>query len=89
VEEASEFIILERGRPYLGRLCEDPVPLQPQAAPKNLALRIKWVDDQRYLYMRDDLTLHLAALAGSRRLVGKRLAEIRPGIRSLAVYDFH
>lgn len=88
-DEAGEFIFLEQGKPFLGRLCQDPVPLQPQAEPKDFARRINWVDDQRYLFMLDDLTLHLGALDGSQRRVSKSLAEIRPGIRSLAVYDYY
>ena len=86
---AGAFVFLEQDRPYLGRLCQDPVQLQPQAGPKGLARRLKWVDGQRFLYMQDDLTLHIGALDGSQRLVGESLANVRPGIRTLSVYDYH
>jgi hypothetical protein len=83
------FIFLEQGRPFLGRLCLDPIPLQPQAEPKDLARRIQWVDAQRYIYMLDDRTLNLGALDGFQRRVDRSLVVIRPGIRSLAIYDIH
>ena len=65
------------------------MPLQPQTGPDDLARRLKWVDEKRFLYMQDDQRLHLGALDGSQRLVGEFLAGIRPGIRTLSVYDYH
>jgi hypothetical protein len=86
--DADEFLFYQDGEPLLGRLFQDPVSLQPQSDRVWFVYRISWVDDQRYLYLLGDQTLHLGALDGSRIFVATVSDEMWRGVRALATYDF-
>lgn len=86
--DGADFLYYHDGEPFLGRLCHTPESLQPLSSRSVFVHHISWVDDQRYLYLLGDQTLHLGARDGSRNPIGTVSDEAQRGVRALAIFDF-